>query len=241
MHRRSLRVVEPCRENFEAMEGRGARRFCGKCERQVTDLSALTEREARRRLSEGGGHMCIRYRAASDGTVLFRPPSRPWPGLAVAFAGVMLAACTGHTDAGDLDSPDDALSCHDASGYSIACEDRGAIAVVPTMVPVDAEVPDVDTSPVSPPSGEATSEADESIGPPPADVEVAAEGEGCPVPPPDPDALVDDGYTMGVPIDDRDVLMGRYERDYAGDGEVDSRRAFRRQRRRARRKRRSRP
>lgn len=72
-----------------------AGRHCERCTHAVHDLSALTERQARRLLAARKGQQtCVRARVSADGQALFRPePRRVLP----AAAAVALAACTPHT------------------------------------------------------------------------------------------------------------------------------------------------
>jgi hypothetical protein len=52
------------------MDGDGRVRFCRECNRNVYNLSAMTEREARRVVAEREGRLCVRFYQRSDGTVL---------------------------------------------------------------------------------------------------------------------------------------------------------------------------
>ena len=81
MNRRDL-PLSGCPLDYAAMDGPVERRHCAQCDQFVTNLSALTEDEARRRIAAGPG--CVRYRFRSDGTILFRP--------AVVAASLGLAA-----------------------------------------------------------------------------------------------------------------------------------------------------
>jgi hypothetical protein len=132
VHRRALPIANPC----DVFRPGAGRTFCDKCEKHVHDLSAMTEREAKRFLSaHEGREICVAYRSRRDGTVVHRPERRPI-GLALAALGV--AACTGH--APDIEHPGE--SCRDPQGYEIDC--------VPAVRP-DVVVPDDPTfEPVEP-------------------------------------------------------------------------------------------
>jgi hypothetical protein len=52
------------------MDGDARVRFCRECNRNVYNLSAMTEREARRVVAEREGRICVRFYQRSDGTVL---------------------------------------------------------------------------------------------------------------------------------------------------------------------------
>jgi hypothetical protein len=96
-----LPIASPCHENWDAMDPTARGRFCHKCEKQVIDLSSMTEREARSTLGASAGKsLCVRYHHDQDGAIRFRPEAR----VATAAAGVvlttLLAACAPH------DNPD---------------------------------------------------------------------------------------------------------------------------------------
>lgn len=66
-------------------------RACAACEHVVHDLSAMTEREAARFVTERQGQrVCLRYLARPDGTIVYR--DEPPRAVAVAVAAA-LAAC----------------------------------------------------------------------------------------------------------------------------------------------------
>lgn len=191
MRSTQLRVLSPCHENYDAMRGGGATRFCEQCEKSVTNLSELTRAEAQRFLERNvGKKVCVRYRKRRDGEVVFRPAA-PVRLAFVAAISLAMAACTGYLESDELDSPDDALVCHDASGYAIPCEE-----IDDATIPVDVNEP-------TPPAVEPT----EPVHPEPEVEELMgkiaidpAAGEGCPIPPP----------RVGVDSDaqDEDVMMG---------------------------------
>jgi hypothetical protein len=114
MRRLHLPIQDPCHENWDAMSHEGdARRFCGVCVKQVHDLSALTEPQARAVLADEGskGRVCVRYTADRDGNIKFKPEtvtaSSLWR-MTLAAAGMTLALLTGCTDS----QPDRVLSDH---------------------------------------------------------------------------------------------------------------------------------
>ncbi|MCB9679004.1 MAG: hypothetical protein H6737_28140 [Alphaproteobacteria bacterium] len=85
MHASQLPIPKPCEVPWESMEGDDRRRLCAQCDKHVHDLSALTEREARRVAKPG---VCVQYRRDAAGNVRFRPSRRA---RLVAFAGALLA------------------------------------------------------------------------------------------------------------------------------------------------------
>jgi hypothetical protein len=52
------------------MDGDHCVRFCRECNRNVYNLSAMTDREARRVVAEREGRLCVRFYQRRDGTVL---------------------------------------------------------------------------------------------------------------------------------------------------------------------------
>jgi hypothetical protein len=64
-----VRVASPCTESWSEMSGDDRKRFCGKCEKNVYDLSAMTRDEAEAFLATHEG-ACIRFYRRFDGTVL---------------------------------------------------------------------------------------------------------------------------------------------------------------------------
>jgi hypothetical protein len=64
------RVAAPCSADWDTMVGDARVRFCGACEKNVYNLSAMSRAEAESfvRLREGG--VCVRYYRRADGTVL---------------------------------------------------------------------------------------------------------------------------------------------------------------------------
>jgi hypothetical protein len=70
-----LRIASPCDADWEAMRpvtsADGARaRFCGACEKNVYDLSAMTRDDAMALITRHEGRCCVRFYQRADGTVL---------------------------------------------------------------------------------------------------------------------------------------------------------------------------
>ena len=53
-----LRIASPCKAPWENMDGDNRVRFCRECSRNVYNLSAMTEPEARRVIAEREGRLC---------------------------------------------------------------------------------------------------------------------------------------------------------------------------------------
>ncbi len=90
----SVKVKNPCTEDWEQMHGNDRLRFCSHCSKHVNNLSEMTRKEAMRLVRASGGNLCIRY---VQNPVTKRPMfaeqllqiTRRAPGLA---AGVMTAS-----------------------------------------------------------------------------------------------------------------------------------------------------
>jgi hypothetical protein len=65
-----LRIAAPCSADWSSMLGDERVRFCGQCEKNVYNLSALTRAEAEALLVAGEGKLCVRYYRRTDGTIL---------------------------------------------------------------------------------------------------------------------------------------------------------------------------
>src|SRR4051812_25709981 len=98
-----LRIATPCNADWDEMKplDDGARvRFCGQCEKNVYDLSAMTRADAESLVREKEGRLCVRFYQRADGTVLTadcpvgvrkqRLRRRIWASLSGAAASVMM-------------------------------------------------------------------------------------------------------------------------------------------------------
>ena len=65
-----VRIASPCSARWEHMAGDERVRFCGSCEKNVYNLSAMPRAEAEALLVAGDGKMCVRVYKRADGTVL---------------------------------------------------------------------------------------------------------------------------------------------------------------------------
>jgi len=63
-------VAAPCPAEWDDMAGDDHSRYCGKCEKNVYNLSALTAEAAITLIREKEGHLCGRYFRRADGTIL---------------------------------------------------------------------------------------------------------------------------------------------------------------------------
>jgi hypothetical protein len=66
----NIKVASPCHERWENMDGDSRVRNCGKCEKSVYDLSAMTREAAENLLADHGTNLCVRFYRRPDGTVM---------------------------------------------------------------------------------------------------------------------------------------------------------------------------
>src|SRR5207244_3242790 len=97
-----LRIATPCNADWDDMaQVDGERvRFCGKCEKNVYNLSAMSRDAAEQLVREREGRVCVRFYQRADGTVLTgdcpvavrkqRLRRRVWASLSGAAASLML-------------------------------------------------------------------------------------------------------------------------------------------------------
>jgi hypothetical protein len=65
-----VRVAAPCNAGWDNMVGTERVRFCGQCNLNVYNLSAMTRGDAERLIAETEGRLCVRYYRRADGTIL---------------------------------------------------------------------------------------------------------------------------------------------------------------------------
>lgn len=65
-----VRVASPCPADWDSMMGDERVRFCGQCELNVYNLSALTKAQAENLIVRTEGRLCIRFYRRTDGSVL---------------------------------------------------------------------------------------------------------------------------------------------------------------------------
>lgn len=67
-----VKVAAPCSAGWDNMVGDERVRFCGQCQLNVYNLSAMTKQDAERLITQTEGKLCIRYYRRTDGTILTR-------------------------------------------------------------------------------------------------------------------------------------------------------------------------
>ena len=70
-----ITVASPCDADWNSMIGNDEVRFCEHCHLHVTNLSAMTRREAERLVERSRGRLCLRYLQNADGEMLTRQSS----------------------------------------------------------------------------------------------------------------------------------------------------------------------
>ena len=66
-----IQIKQPCDADWDAMHGDAGRRYCGECELDVHDLSAMRRRDAERLVTGAAkGRVCVMMRRDDDGRVL---------------------------------------------------------------------------------------------------------------------------------------------------------------------------
>ena len=65
-----LRVASPCSADWDEMAGDERARFCGKCEKNVYNLSSMSRADAESLVREKEGRLCVRFFRRTDGTML---------------------------------------------------------------------------------------------------------------------------------------------------------------------------
>jgi hypothetical protein len=65
-----LDVASPCTASWDAMQGDERVRFCGECQLNVYNLSALTRDEAQELVRTHEGRLCGRFFKRADGTLI---------------------------------------------------------------------------------------------------------------------------------------------------------------------------
>lgn len=106
MKQDDIRIAEPCKVDWKTMTPAEGGRFCGDCKKVVRNLSAMTEREAKKLLRKtNDGSLCVRYVYDAQGKIFFGadaprpdvPVSSLLKRVAVA-ASLAVAACGGETE-----------------------------------------------------------------------------------------------------------------------------------------------
>jgi hypothetical protein len=112
-----LRIATPCRADWDEMSGDDRVRFCGRCEKNVYNVSALSRAEAEALVREREGRVCLRLYRRSDGTVITsdcpvgvrrqRLGARVWASISgMATSAALLVGLWSGRARADLAAPD---------------------------------------------------------------------------------------------------------------------------------------
>ena len=96
----NIRIAMPCAADWDDMSGDDRVRFCGKCEKNVYNLSAMSREEGEALVREKEGRLCVRLYQRADGTVITndcpvgqrraRLRARVWASISGAAASMAL-------------------------------------------------------------------------------------------------------------------------------------------------------
>src|SRR6266404_1308658 len=67
---RNVKVASPCSADWDRMIGDERARFCGQCESNVYNLSAMSTLEAESLIARTESRLCIRYYCPKDGSII---------------------------------------------------------------------------------------------------------------------------------------------------------------------------
>jgi hypothetical protein len=107
----NIRIASPCAADWDDMRGDERVRFCGRCEKNVYNLSSMSRDDAEALVNEKEGRLCVRFFQRADGTVLtadcpvgaqrMRMRQRVWASLSgvAASAALVLGLITGRARA----------------------------------------------------------------------------------------------------------------------------------------------
>jgi len=95
-----VEIEDPCTEDWDAMSGIGAVRYCHLCKFNVYDLSEMSDAEAVALVDGTEGRLCVTFYERADGTVVTKDcapdrllAARRAAKRSLAVAGTFTAAC----------------------------------------------------------------------------------------------------------------------------------------------------
>ena len=98
----NVRVASPCPADWDQMLGNDRSRFCGQCNLNVYNLSAMSRSEAEDFIARSEGRVCIRYYRRKDGSIItencpvgLRALRKKMSYVARAIASAVIALMTG--------------------------------------------------------------------------------------------------------------------------------------------------
>ena len=98
----NVRVASPCPADWDQMLGNDRSRFCGQCNLNVYNLSAMSRSEAEDFIARSEGRVCIRLYRRKDGSIItencpvgLRALKKRMSRIAVALASAILTFLAG--------------------------------------------------------------------------------------------------------------------------------------------------
>ncbi len=136
----AMKIASPCSASWDDMVGDDRTRYCGKCEKNVYNLSAMTREEAELTVLSKEGDLCVRLFQRTDGTVLTQDCPVGVRRKRLRLAGVL---AIGSSIAGAT------VAMFAGAGDDLTYEEPTAptAQTVPTVV--ETPVPTVDEGPVT--------------------------------------------------------------------------------------------
>src|SRR4051794_21433761 len=113
----NIRIASPCAADWDDMRGGERVRFCGRCQKNVYNLSSMTRADAEELVSAKEGRLCVRFFQRSDGTMLtadcpvgaqrLRWRARVWASMssAAASAALLVGLVGGRSARADVTVP----------------------------------------------------------------------------------------------------------------------------------------
>lgn len=158
----SVQVASPCSAEWSDMVGDDRVRFCGSCEKNVYNLSAMLAEDAERLLVERAGKdLCVRFYQRADGTMMTSDcpvgvtrKRRKKIAMAVAGAGAMAfgaLASARQTTMGAPLPPVAMGGMAEIGEVQVTTAPTAMGTVAPPTLPVLPEQPRVTTGVVAPP------------------------------------------------------------------------------------------
>jgi hypothetical protein len=68
----NVTIAAPCSAGWDNMVGDERARFCGQCDQNVYNISAMSKEDAEQLIAGAEGRLCIRYYRRADGTIMTR-------------------------------------------------------------------------------------------------------------------------------------------------------------------------
>ncbi len=188
MRKDRLPIASPCTEDWDAMDGDERRRSCQKCDKEVVNLSELTDREVQRLFQRKRGQdLCVRYAFDDAGNLELRPSPVP-PLIPAALltrgrevmlgASLVASALTGCNPAGAVGEAAPARTAIREAAEKVAEKVAAKGTCTVSMEPVLPMEVRLHAAPCTPPAAAASA--------PLASVPIAEAPPPKPAPPPPP-------------------------------------------------------